>query len=235
MSVSAPVAGRRHRILIVEDNVDTREALAMALHLEGYDVEEAATASEGLARLETGGYALVLADYDLPDQSGAWMLGAAREKGWLGGTRAMVVTAHSQLDGLGLDVVYKPVDLATFLPLVSKIVGRLSGDPPAPRGAGAVRERPRLALYVSRDSVASQAALSSLRALLEREPRAVDLDVYDVADEPAAAERGNVVFTPTLVMVAPEPALWLVGDLRNADAVRDVLDAYGVSLAGSRA
>src|SRR5215210_4880859 len=68
-------------VLIVEDQEDVRKMLTTALTLEGHHVEEAATAMEGLERLRTGRYQLVLSDYAMPGGTGSWMLQEATRLG----------------------------------------------------------------------------------------------------------------------------------------------------------
>lgn len=61
----------RRAILIVDDYPDIRQATAEILRLEFFDVTEAATGKEGLARLaDMDGPCLVLLDLELPDMDG---------------------------------------------------------------------------------------------------------------------------------------------------------------------
>ena len=64
------------RVLLVEDCVDVREALAEFLRgFECYDVVDVESAEAGLEALRSGrGFDIVLSDYDLPNENGAWML-----------------------------------------------------------------------------------------------------------------------------------------------------------------
>ena len=63
------ISARRARLLVVEDDVDTAEALASLLRGEGYEVR---WASDGAEALEAMGWRpdLVLLDLNLPDTSG---------------------------------------------------------------------------------------------------------------------------------------------------------------------
>jgi two-component system cell cycle response regulator DivK len=54
------------RILVVEDQEDLREIARFALENAGYEVIEAATGAEGIAKAETEHPALVLIDIQLP-------------------------------------------------------------------------------------------------------------------------------------------------------------------------
>src|SRR5436309_13351943 len=90
----APAARRRGRILVVEDNDDVRQMMAVALQGQGHVVEEAADADEALRRLRAGRFDVVLADYELPDKTGATMLSEASQSGLLGRANALVVTGY---------------------------------------------------------------------------------------------------------------------------------------------
>jgi circadian clock protein KaiB len=58
----------------------------------------------------------------------------------------------------------------------------------------------------------------------------VRLVVCDLAREPERAERDNVLFSPTLVKVWPEPKMWILGDLSETAVLSDILLMCGVSL-----
>jgi DNA-binding response OmpR family regulator len=62
------MAGKR--ILLLEDEAEIAEILALALDGEGYLVDLAATVAEARTRLETLTYCLVIADLRLPDGDG---------------------------------------------------------------------------------------------------------------------------------------------------------------------
>ena len=68
------------RILVVDDEADIRESLEALLSLEGYSVELAASAGEGLRKVESRDYDLVLLDLMLPDRSGMEVLREVRER-----------------------------------------------------------------------------------------------------------------------------------------------------------
>src|SRR5579871_5635053 len=70
----------RGRILVIDDEPDIRESLEALLSGEGYNVELAANATEGLKRLETSSYDLVLLDLMMPDKSGMQVLEEIRAR-----------------------------------------------------------------------------------------------------------------------------------------------------------
>ncbi|MBC8113464.1 MAG: response regulator [Candidatus Saccharimonas sp.] len=65
-----PSGQPRHRILLVEDNVDSREMLKDLLELDGHEVQTAEDGIEGTSIVETGWPDLVLMDIGLPGLSG---------------------------------------------------------------------------------------------------------------------------------------------------------------------
>ena len=68
----------RGKILVIDDEPDIRESLEMLLSSEGYRVDLAANATEGLKRLESSSYDLVLLDLMMPDKSGMQVLEEVR-------------------------------------------------------------------------------------------------------------------------------------------------------------
>jgi CheY-like chemotaxis protein len=58
-------------VLIVDDNDRLRDMLAQILHSHGYDIVEAATGSEAIAKTSSTRPNLILMDFDLPDMTGA--------------------------------------------------------------------------------------------------------------------------------------------------------------------
>jgi DNA-binding NtrC family response regulator len=61
-------------VLIIDDEAAIRESLETLLDMEGYDVQSAGTADEGLTRIGSRPYDLVLLDLALPDRNGIDLL-----------------------------------------------------------------------------------------------------------------------------------------------------------------
>lgn len=79
-----------------------------------------------------------------------------------------------------------------------------------------------LQLFVAGNSARSQAAIRQANAIVKRYPEGVcEVEVVDVL---AQAERQQVIATPTLIRMAPLPAVRIVGDLQDVDRVLALLD-----------
>jgi len=104
------------RVLVVEDQPDVRHMMATALAIEGYRVDEAGNAYEGLDRLRSRHYGLVVSDYAMPGGTGTWMIQEAQRLGLMEHTVALIVTAHPDVRTLtDVPVISKPLDLEDFL------------------------------------------------------------------------------------------------------------------------
>jgi DNA-binding NtrC family response regulator len=68
------------KILVIDDEADIRESLETLLEMEGYRVELATGGVEGLEKLESNSYDLVLLDLMMPDRSGMEVLKEVRER-----------------------------------------------------------------------------------------------------------------------------------------------------------
>jgi two-component system response regulator GlrR len=219
--------------------------LVTALELDGYRVDDAPNAVEGLNRLRNARYNLVLSDYAMPGGTGEWMLSEASRLGVLGGATAVIVTAHPLAqETSGIEVITKPVDLDSFLSQIRRLLG-MSGDrhdnaedrvdefrtTDMPREQ-AERDEPYLVdlvLYISSASPASIQARRNLERLLSRfDTSQVRWSVRDLEREPLAGEEDRVAFTPTLVKRFPEPRMWVLGNLRESEILADMLRVCGV-------
>jgi len=63
------------KILIVEDEQHQRELYAMELQDEGYEVEQAANGKEGVEKVKSNKYDLVIMDIRMPEMDGIEALG----------------------------------------------------------------------------------------------------------------------------------------------------------------
>jgi DNA-binding NtrC family response regulator len=86
----------RGRILVIDDEPDIRESLEALLSQEGYRVELAANATEGLKRLESSAYDMVLLDLMMPDKSGLQVLDEVRARDLE--TPIFMITAYGSVE-----------------------------------------------------------------------------------------------------------------------------------------
>ena len=229
------------KILFVEDNDEIREALVSLLEGEGYEVGAVASAEEGLVRLESQSFDLLITDYSLPGETGTWLIQHAVQRHFLEASRVLLVTAHPKPQGAeGIKVIRKPLDLDDFLREIYDLLA------PA-RAAALERTRRKLdeqlqgakrpdgapkaefVLYISSASPSSLKALRNMQRLLgEYQASQVRFTVCDLLKEPGCFEEDHVAFTPTLVKRLPGPKTWIVGDLQDSSMVTDLLSYAGV-------
>lgn len=88
---SVTPATRLAKVLTIEDDEDVRLMLKMSLEDEGFEVSEAPTAFDGLARFAVDRPDLVLVDLKLPDRSGFDVCRALRQTS---GVPIIIVTAN---------------------------------------------------------------------------------------------------------------------------------------------
>ncbi|MFZ1904663.1 MAG: ATP-binding protein [Steroidobacteraceae bacterium] len=110
-----------HRILIVDDNVDAAEALAMILQLEGHTTELAFDGREGLSRAAVFRPDTVLLDIGLPTMNGYEVARTLRADTALSGIRLIALTGYGQAEDkrhaleAGFDAhLVKPVEYAAL-------------------------------------------------------------------------------------------------------------------------
>ena len=84
------------RVLVVDDNVDAAESIAMLLSLEGYDVRSVHAAHEALEAAQTFLPHLVLLDIGLPDMDGYEVARRLRSQQRLESMRVVAITGYGQ-------------------------------------------------------------------------------------------------------------------------------------------
>jgi DNA-binding NtrC family response regulator len=84
------------RVLVIDDEADIRESLETLLVLEGYAVDLAQNAAEGLRSLDSRAYDLVLLDLMMPDRSGMDVLREVRERDHE--TPIFLITAYGSVE-----------------------------------------------------------------------------------------------------------------------------------------
>lgn len=120
------------RILIIEDDDDLREGLIFAFEMEGYDVQNASSKSEGSRLFRQGGWHLVLLDCNLPDGNGFDFLQEMRA---FSDVPIFMLTArNTEIDEvkaleLGVaDFMSKPFSLAVLKARVRKILAQMKDN-----------------------------------------------------------------------------------------------------------
>ncbi len=119
--------GLAARVLIVDDDAADVEALQALLREDGHEVDTAVSAEDALARFTTGTYWVVLADLQLPGESGLDLVRKLRSDA--PATAVVVLTGHASVTTavqalkLGaVDYLKKPVNPAQLRKMVSQLV-----------------------------------------------------------------------------------------------------------------
>ncbi len=109
--------GRKHRILVVEDQSEIRIIFEWALQKADYDVVTAQGARQALRMIQSQHFDLILTDLAMPGMSGIDLITAVREDPERNRLPILVITAHGwdqfalQARAAGCDgVLQKPVD-----------------------------------------------------------------------------------------------------------------------------
>ena len=118
--VHAPV---RRRILVVDDDLHSRDAVASILAEEGYDAQVAADGEEASRLLSSWCPDLIVTDLDMPRLDGRGLLRRVREL--RPGTPVIFLSAHDEI-GTGTEIegfFAKPVELDSLLARIRDLVG----------------------------------------------------------------------------------------------------------------
>lgn len=217
------------KLLYVEDDDDLRDMVAGVFVDAGFDVTASPSAEDALERLGSAHYDIVVTDYNMTGQTGAWLLESGSRRGLLETTAVIVLTSERHPPGVdGYLVLRKPVDFALLLASISEAIGELI---PASSDATTKARKAdlELVLYVTSTSQESQKAIRNLhRALKPFDQERIRLTIVDVAhggDEAwyQGLENDRIIVTPTLVKRTPGPKTWIVGTLAPIDAVEHLL------------
>jgi len=116
-------------ILLVDDNVDTREMLHMYLTSNGYSVVMASTGGEGLYLAGSERPDLILTDIGLGDIDGTELIKSVKQNPELEGVPVVALTALADLRAedikdAGADrLIGKPMDPAQLLSVIKDLLG----------------------------------------------------------------------------------------------------------------
>jgi len=127
MSGGAALGGKR--ILLLEDDSDARESMAMLLELAGAAVVSTPTAEDALAALQNGEFDAVVTDVAMPGRSGFWLVGQIRQLPSRPTVPVLAVTGHPfPRDGMlraGFDdQMLKPVSPDVLYATLSQLMQR---------------------------------------------------------------------------------------------------------------
>jgi len=121
----ADSAGRRLRVLVADDNVDSTQTCAMLLEMWGHEVRVANTGGDALRMAEEFQPDTILLDIGMPDLSGYQVAESLRATPWGRRATLIAVTGWAQEDDkqqasqAGFDHhVTKPVDPTRLQPLL---------------------------------------------------------------------------------------------------------------------
>jgi CheY-like chemotaxis protein len=121
------------RVVVVEDEADTRELLVMALQQCGAEVAAFGSAPEALAAFDRAVPDVLLSDIGMPDQDGYELIQSLRSRGpgRGGDTPAAALTAYARAEDRlrALEAGYqthlaKPVDPSELISTVARLAGR---------------------------------------------------------------------------------------------------------------
>jgi two-component system, chemotaxis family, CheB/CheR fusion protein len=82
------------RILLLEDDTDSRDAMAMLLELAGASVVSASTAEDALAAFSRTEFDAVVTDVAIPGRSGFWLVGQIRQLPNRAAVPVLAITGH---------------------------------------------------------------------------------------------------------------------------------------------
>ncbi|HYP27517.1 MAG TPA: response regulator [Blastocatellia bacterium] len=122
------VSGSKNKILLVEDDADTRYALSLLFEMEGFEVLSACDGQEAYLRALSDEPDLIVTDINMPKVSGLDLIRLVKEDGKLAGVPIVAMSAveKQQLNRakeLGAVAVYqKPIEFDNFLTVIAKIV-----------------------------------------------------------------------------------------------------------------
>jgi len=88
------------RIIVVDDDKDTRDILRILLQQNGHTVETASNGTEGLQKIRSGQYDLVLLDIMMPDKDGYTLIQEMEGGKPPVKIPIIIISAHPKLKGI---------------------------------------------------------------------------------------------------------------------------------------
>src|SRR5262249_32676256 len=131
---TAPARPAASRLLLVEDDAASRQALCMLLEDEGFAVEARATAEQALAALLSCPLDALVVDFQLPGMEGVMRASAARERG--GALPVVIMSGFDRstpklaafLRTPRTELVGKPIDVHVLVDTLTRLVAPAEVD-----------------------------------------------------------------------------------------------------------
>ncbi|MBE9048249.1 PAS domain S-box protein [Pleurocapsales cyanobacterium LEGE 10410] len=118
------------RVLIVDDELDSRDILAFALEREGAEVTSVASAAEALKALENKSYDLLLSDLEMPEVDGCTLISRVRTLPHGKNLPAIALTAYAaesdrqrSIDAGFNRHLSKPIDIPQLITVIMQLIG----------------------------------------------------------------------------------------------------------------
>jgi len=121
-------AENKNRILLVEDDQDTRSAMAMLFEMEGFEVLSARDGREAYLKAQAERPDLIVTDINMPVVSGLDLIRLIRADCNLQGVPIIAMSAVgkqylNRAKELGaVEVCQKPIEFDTFLSMIAQVV-----------------------------------------------------------------------------------------------------------------
>ncbi|HEX8790178.1 MAG TPA: response regulator [Polyangiaceae bacterium] len=117
-------------VMVVDDDTDIRETIAILLAAEGYATLEAGSGMEALALLHEGrDVAVILVDLRMPDMTGTELVGQLKEDPSLAAIPIVVMSGDNAACSIARDIgadecLVKPIELPVLLATADRYVHR---------------------------------------------------------------------------------------------------------------
>ena len=121
---------QKNRILLVEDDQDTRYALSLLFEMEGFEIDQASDGKEAYAKAARLRPDLIITDINMPNLSGLDLIELIKENS---GLRQIPIVAVSAVDSkqlnqareLGAIAVYqKPIEYDSLIAFIARMLSR---------------------------------------------------------------------------------------------------------------
>ncbi len=247
-----PSVAEPERILVIDDDLNSRELLERTLSAAGYAVELAHSAAEGIAAARMNPPALITLDIDMPDVDGWAALNVLKNDEHLSDIPVVMISGdpdRKKSFALGaVDSIRKPVDRALLVKIVAQHIGTGRARILVVDDEPDVRERSVRALHgVGYVVIEDENGAEALELAAEDPPDLVLLDLlmpimdgFEFLDRFRRTEHGRsvpviVVTSKDLDATERERLLAATSGIvqKGGDSMTDVMDRVGEIIGGS--